>query len=427
VTAAEDSLAGVVLRPDDPGYAEAVRVWNGGVVERPALVVQPGDAAGVAAAVRYASAQGLALSVRGGGHHIAGTSLVDGGLTVDLSRLTRVTVDPAAGTATVGGGCRLKDVDRETQRHGLAVPLGFISDVGVGGLTLGGGLGYLTRRFGWTVDSLLDVEIVTADGTIRRAAHDSDPDLFWAVRGAGANFGVVTRFTFRLHPVGPTVHGGLVAWPFERSAELMAAYRRITTDAPRELSVWLVLLHGPPAPFVPADWQGRKLCGMAVCYSGDPAGATTALAPIRALGEPVFDLIGEMPYTAVQSYLDDTEPSGMHYHWRTEYLTACATCSRHVRTPWRTWASCTWEVRSTNGRRTTARSGTATSATWSASRACGAPVIRRRPVSGTGCASAVTGSAPSGPAAPTSTSRPPTSRTSGCVPPTAATTAAWRP
>jgi FAD/FMN-containing dehydrogenase len=322
VTAAEDSLAGVVLRPDDPGYAEAVRVWNGGVVERPALVVQPGDAAGVAAAVRYASAQGLALSVRGGGHHIAGTSLVDGGLTVDLSRLTRVTVDPAAGTATVGGGCRLKDVDRETQRHGLAVPLGFISDVGVGGLTLGGGLGYLTRRFGWTVDSLLDVEIVTADGTIRRAAHDSDPDLFWAVRGAGANFGVVTRFTFRLHPVGPTVHGGLVAWPFERSAELMAAYRRITTDAPRELSVWLVLLHGPPAPFVPADWQGRKLCGMAVCYSGDPASATTALAPIRALGEPVFDLIGEMPYTAVQSYLDDTEPSGMHYHWRTEYLTA---------------------------------------------------------------------------------------------------------
>lgn len=313
-------MPGVVLRADEPGYAEAIRPWNGMVGKRPAVVVQPGSAAEVAAAVRYAAEQRFPLSVRGGGHHIAGTSLVDGGLTIDLSRLTAVTVDPDARTATVGAGCRLRDVDRETQRHGLAVPLGFISNVGVGGLTLGGGLGYLTRRFGWTVDNLLDVEIVTADGEVRRSSHDEHPDLFWGVRGAGANLGVVTRFTYRLHPVGPTVHGGLVAWPFERAAEVTAAYQRITAEAPRDLAVWLVLLHGPPAPFVPAEWHGRRLCAMAVCCSGNAADADAALAPIRALGTPVFDLLGEMPYTAVQSYLDDTEPAGMHYYWRSEYL-----------------------------------------------------------------------------------------------------------
>jgi FAD/FMN-containing dehydrogenase len=311
-----------LLTPDQPGYAEATLTWNGMVDKRPALVAQPEGTADVAAAVRYAVAAGMPLSVRGGGHHIAGTSLVDGGLTVDLSRLATVEVDPDARTATVGAGCRLRDVDAATQRHGLAVPLGFISNVGVGGLTLGGGLGYLTRRFGWTVDNLLEVEIVTADGEVRRAAHDENPDLFWGVRGAGANLGVVTRFTFRLHPVGPTVHGGLVAWPFDRASELVSAYRTITTEAPRELAVWLVMLHAPPAPFVPAGWHGRPLCAMAVCYSGDPAGADAALAPIRALGEPVVDLLGEMPYVGVQSYLDDTEPAGMHYHWRTEYVTS---------------------------------------------------------------------------------------------------------
>jgi FAD/FMN-containing dehydrogenase len=314
------ALPGVVLTPDDPGYADAIRTWNGMVDKQPKMVVRPGSAADVAAAIRYATAEGLPLSVFGGGHHIAGTSLVDGGLTIDLCRLTGVDVDPDAATATVGAGCRLRDVDEATQRHGLAVPLGFISNVGVGGLTLGGGLGYLTRRFGWTVDNLLEVEIVTADGDVRRASPDENPDLFWGVRGAGANLGVVTRFTYRLHEVGPTVHGGLVAWPFERASEITAAYQRLTAGAPRELAVWLVLLHGPPAPFVPAEWRGRRLCAMAVCYSGEPAGAGAALEPIRALGEPVFDLIGEMPYTAVQSYLDDTEPAGMHYYWRTEYL-----------------------------------------------------------------------------------------------------------
>jgi FAD/FMN-containing dehydrogenase len=309
-----------LLHPGEAGYDEATRPWNGMVDKRPAVVAQPESAAEVAAAIELATARGLPLSVRGGGHHIAGTSLVDGGLTIDLSRMTGVEVDPDGRTATVGGGCRLRDVDRATQQHGLALPLGFVSNVGLGGLTLGGGLGYLTRRFGWTVDNLLEVEIVTADGQVRRASADENPDLFWGVRGAGANLGVVTRLTYRLHPVGPSVHGGLIAWPFERADSITAAYRQITAEAPRELAAWLLLVRGPQAPFVPVAWQGRRLCAMAVCYSGSSASA--ALAPIRALGEPVFDLIEERPYTEVQSYLDDTEPVGMHHHWRTEYLAA---------------------------------------------------------------------------------------------------------
>ena len=212
-----------------------------------------------------------------------------------MSRLRGVVVDPEARTATVQAGCLLGEVDRETQLHGLATPLGFISEVGVAGLTLGGGLGYLTRRFGWSVDNLLEVEIVTADGQIRRASRDENADLFWAVRGAGANFGVVTTFVLRLHEVGPNVYGGLIAWPFERIDEILRAYRTLTSEAPRELAVWLILLEAPPAPFVPERWHGEKICGMAVCYSGDLGEADQALAPIRALGDPILDLLQNSP------------------------------------------------------------------------------------------------------------------------------------
>ena len=201
----------------------------------------------------------------------------------------------------------------------MATVLGFISEVGVGGLTLGGGLGYLTRRFGWTVDNLEEVQIVPADGTIRIANREENADLFWAVRGAGANLGVVTRFTFRLHEVGLTVYGGLIAWLFERAAEVLAAYRTITSTAPRELAVWLVLLQAPPEPFVPPRWHGKRICAMAVCYSGDLSEVPAVIEPIRALADPILDLIGEQPYTQVQSYLDEGEPKGNHYYWKTEY------------------------------------------------------------------------------------------------------------
>ena len=184
----------------------------------------------------------------------------------------------------------------------------------------GGGVGYLTRRFGWTVDNLEEVEIVTADGEIRRASRNEHPDLFWAVRGGGGNFGVVTRFTFRLHEVGPIVYGGLIGWPFERADEILRAYRTITSEAPRELTVWLVMLHAPPLPFVPEEWHGMKVCSMAVCWSGDLEEGEAALAPLRALGDAAVDLLQPWPYVQQQSFLDESEPKGAHYYWKTEYV-----------------------------------------------------------------------------------------------------------
>jgi len=311
---------GPLMRVGDERWEEAILIWNGMVARVPALVLQPTSARDVAAAVGFARDHGLLLSIKGGGHHIAGTAIAERGLTLDMSRMRGITVDPNARLAHVGPGCRLKDVDRATQEHGLATVLGFISEVGIAGLTLGGGLGYLTRRFGWTVDNLEEVEIVIANGETRIANRDQNADLFWALRGGGGNFGIVTRFTFRLHEIGPTVYGGLIAWPFERADEILRAYRTITTEAPRELSVWMILLHAPPAPFVPEEWHGRKICGMAVCYSGDLRAVNEALGRIRALGDPVVDLLAEQPYTQVQSYLDDTEPKGNHYYWKTEYV-----------------------------------------------------------------------------------------------------------
>jgi FAD/FMN-containing dehydrogenase len=316
----DSRIAGRLLRAGDDGWDDVLLVWNGMAAKVPALVLQPTSAHDVAAAVRFAYEHGLLLSIKGGGHNIAGTAIAERGLTLDLSRMRDVTVDPDARLAHVGPGCLLKDVDQATQEHGLATPLGFISEVGVAGLTLGGGLGFLTRRFGWTVDNLEQVEIVTADGQIRTASRDQHAELYWAVRGAGANLGVVTQFTFRLHQVGPTVYGGLIAWPFEQAKEILHAYRTTTTQAPRELTVFLILLRAPAAPFVPEAWHGRRICAMAVCYSGDLDHVDEVLAPIRTLGDTVVDLLEEQPYIQVQSYLDDSEPKGQHYYWKTEFL-----------------------------------------------------------------------------------------------------------
>jgi FAD/FMN-containing dehydrogenase len=313
-------VRGSLLTPEDDGFQDATLIWNGLISKTPALVVQPADTADVMAAVDVARREGLPLSVRAGGHNIAGAALADGGVTIDMSGHREVSVDPDARTATVQPGCLLGDVDRETQRYGLATPLGFYSEVGVAGLTLGGGIGYLSRRFGWTVDNLLEVEIVTADGLVRRASRDENADLFWGVRGAGANLGVVTSFTFRLHEVGPTVYGGLIAWPFDRAGEILRAYRTFSAESPRELAVWLIMLRAPAAPFVPEAWHGERICAMSVCYSGDLDRVDEALAPIRALGDPVFDQLAERPYTEVQSLLDGTEPKGHHYYWRTEFV-----------------------------------------------------------------------------------------------------------
>jgi FAD/FMN-containing dehydrogenase len=315
-----NQLDGRIVLPGDAGWDDAILLWNAMVAREPALVVQPRSSRDVAAAVDFARRHGVVLSVKGGGHNIAGTAIAERGMTLDMSKMRGVTVDPQARLAQVGPGCLLQDVDRATQEQGLATVLGFVSETGVAGLTLGGGLGYLTRRFGWGVDNLEEVEIVTADGEIRIANRDENADLFWAVRGGGGNFGVVTRFTFRLHEVGPTVYGGLIAWPFERADEILEAYRTITAEAPRELAIWMILLHAPPMPFVPPEFHGRKTCTMVVCYSGDLAQVDEVLAPIRALGTPAVDVLQPWPYVQQQSFLDESEQKGAHNYWRTEYV-----------------------------------------------------------------------------------------------------------
>jgi FAD/FMN-containing dehydrogenase len=317
--ALESRVACPVLRAGDAGWEQAVLVWNGMVAKAPALVLQPTSAAHVTAAVGFARDRGLLLSIKGGGHNMAGTAIAERGLTLDMSRMRDVTVDPDARLAHVGSGCLLRDVDRATQAYGLATPLGsFNSEVGVAGLTLGGGLGYLTRRFGWTVDTLEQVEIVTADGRLGTASRDQNADLFWALRGGGGNFGVVTRFTFRLHQVGPTITGGLIVWSADRVDDVLASYRELTESAPRELTAAVTVRLAPPAPFLPEEWHGKPIIGLLVCHSG--ADAEGDLAPVRALGDPIADLIANKPYTDQQSMLDGMEPKGNHYYWKTEYL-----------------------------------------------------------------------------------------------------------
>jgi FAD/FMN-containing dehydrogenase len=311
-------VQGRVMRPGDPGWDESVLTWNGMAARLPALVLQPASAHDVAAAVGFAREHGLLLSVKGGGHNIAGTAIAEGGLTLDLSRMRQVAVDPDARFAHVGPGCRLGHVDQATQKHGLATVLGFVSETGVAGLTLGGGWGYLTRRFGWTVDNLQEVEVITADGQLRTANRDENAELFWALRGGGGNFGVVTRFSFQLHQVGPTITGGLIAWSAERATEVLAAYRDLTESAPRELTAAAIVRLAPPAPFVPAQWHGKPIAGILLCHSGpDPA---ADLAALRALGDPILNLATPKPYATQQSMLNATEPKGLHRYWKSEFL-----------------------------------------------------------------------------------------------------------
>jgi FAD/FMN-containing dehydrogenase len=315
----ESHVEGPLLRAGDAGWDDAVRIWNGMVAGSPALVFQPTTAVDVAEAVRFARDHRLLLSIKGGGHNMAGTAIADRGMTLDMSRMRDVIVDPDRRLAHVGPGCLLQDVDRATQSHGLATPLGsFSSEVGVAGLTLGGGLGYLTRRFGWSADNLEEVEIVTADGQIRTTNREEDADLFWALRGGGGNFGVVTRFTFRLHEVGPTITGGLMVWSAERADDVLATFRDLTESAPRALTLAVNMRPAPPAPFLPEAWHGKPIIGVLVCHSGENAGAD--LAPLRALGAPLADLVTQKPYTEQQAMFDGSEPKGHHYYWKTEYL-----------------------------------------------------------------------------------------------------------
>jgi hypothetical protein len=313
-------IGGSVLFPDDDGFAEATLLWNGMIEKRPAVVVQAADEEDIIGTIGFARDHGVLLSVRGGGHNIAGLALCDGGLTLDLSKMRDVEVDVDARLARVGPGCTLGDVDRATQEHGLATTLGFVSETGAAGLTLGGGFGYLTRRFGWTVDDLEEVEIVTADGAVHRASRSENEDLFWALRGGGGNFGVVTEFVFRLHEVGPKVTAGLIAWQATEADGVLDLYRTITASAPREMTAAVLMRNAPPAPWVPEALHGTPIIVMVVCHSGDLEQAERDLAPIKGHGEPVADLIQVKDYVAQQSMLDATQPKGMHYYWKSEFL-----------------------------------------------------------------------------------------------------------
>jgi FAD/FMN-containing dehydrogenase len=312
-------FAGGTIEPGDRGYDSARRVWNGAIDRRPALVVRPDDTADVAAAISFARQRALTLAVRGGGHSVAGHSTCDDGLVVDLSAIRHVEVDARARRARVGGGALLGDLDRATQRHGLAVPAGQVSHTGVGGLTLGGGIGYLTRSLGLTIDSLEAAKVVTAAGDVVRADADHNADLFWGLRGGGGNFGVVTEFEFRLHPVGPLVTAGVFAYSFERAREVLRASREVMDDAPDELSVHEILITVPRHDPFPRELQGRPAVFLVPVHVGSEETARADLAPFRELA-PAFDLVGPMPYVALQSMIDHDNRAGLGHYSRSHWL-----------------------------------------------------------------------------------------------------------
>ncbi|HZV50830.1 MAG TPA: FAD-binding oxidoreductase [Candidatus Dormibacteraeota bacterium] len=310
-------LRGGLLRPRDEGYESARKVYNGMIDRRPALIARCVDVADVIAAVRFAGERGLDLAVRGGGHNGAGLGTCEGGLVVDLSPMRGVVVDPASATAGVAGGCVLGDVDHATHPFGLALPMGFISTTGVGGLTLGGGIGHLTRRFGLTVDSLLGADVVLHDGALVHADEEHHPDLFWALRGGGGNFGVVTSFHFRLHPVS-TVMAGPMLWEMDRATEAMAAYRDLMRDAPEEVNGFFAFLTVPPAPPFPEHLWLRPMCGVVWCCADGAAATDRMLGRARELA-PVLDGVQRMPLPVLQSAFDPLYPPGLQWYWRADF------------------------------------------------------------------------------------------------------------
>lgn len=315
-------VRGPLLRPGEPGYDEARSVWNAMIDRRPALIVRCLGTADVVACVAAAREYGLQLSIKGGGHNIAGLAVCDGGLMLDLSLMRGVWVDPGQGVARAQAGCLLGDVDRETQLHGLAAVLGFVSNTGCAGLTLGGGFGYLTRRFGWTSDNVASIDLVTADGRVRRASEQENPDLFWGLRGGGGNFGVATSFEYTLHPIGPDVIGGAIAWRGEDADKVLEMYRSLTAQAPRELTCVAGLRLAPPAPWLAKEVHGKPIVALFVCCSGPLADAEKVVAPIKAFGTPVGDVVQKRTYVSQQSLLDATQPKGRRYYWKSEYLSA---------------------------------------------------------------------------------------------------------
>lgn len=311
-----EKIRGELILPGSANYDEARTIWNAMIDKHPAAIVRCSGAADVVAAVNFARDAGMPLAVRGGGHNIAGKAMCDDGLVIDLSKMNTVRIDSLARRAFVGPGAKLADVDRETQAFGLATPLGINSTTGISGLTLGGGFGWLTTLYGMTVDNLVSARVVTAEGQILRASANENSDLFWALRGGGGNFGVVTEFEFKLHPVGPEVLAGLIVFPFSEAKTVLQKLRDFLESAPPNLNVWTVLRKAPPLPFLPADIHGREIIVLAVFYSGDLKEGEKLIAPLRTFGTVCGERIGVQPYTAWQQAFDPLLTPGARNYWK---------------------------------------------------------------------------------------------------------------
>ena len=314
-------VKGRVLTPADPDYDACRKIWNAMIDRRPALIVQCAESADVPHAIAAARAHGLEISMRGAGHNIAGNAVCDDGMMIDFSRMRAVRVDVAGRRAQVEPGATLADVDAATQAHGLATSTGINSTTGIAGLTLGGGFGWLTRTLGMTVDNLIAADIVIADGRLLHLSAQENADLFWAIRGGGGNFGAVTRFEFRLRPVGPEITAGLIVFPFDQARQVLAGYRAFTAAAPEEINAWVVLRKAPPLPFLPAEVHGREVVVLAVFYPGNDAGFRELIRPLRGLGAPHGEHLAPMPYVQWQQAFDPLLAPGARNYWKSHNFT----------------------------------------------------------------------------------------------------------
>lgn len=317
-------FGGEVLAPGDARYDDGRAIFNSMHDRRPALIARCRHTEDVVAAVNFAREQGLLVAVRSGGHSVAGLSVCDGGMLIDLAGLKAVEVQPEARTARAGGGVTWGEFDAKTQQYGLHTPGGRVTTTGLGGFTTGGGYGWTSSKHGLASDNLISAEVVLANGLVVTTSADENPDLFWGIRGGGGNFGIVTEFEFRLHPLGPMVLAGLALWPIDRAEEVLRAWRDCVDDCPNELSSACVVMTAPPEPFVPDELKGQRVLGMAVMYVGDPSEGAPVVKPLKDL-KPAVDLVQPMPYTAFQGLLDPTAPKGFRSYWRGEYLSAFTT------------------------------------------------------------------------------------------------------
>ena len=312
-------LRGELIEPKDAAYEEARKVYNAMISRKPALIAKCADVADVIAAIQFGQQHGVKVSIRGGGHNAGGLGVCDDGLVIDLSRIKYVHVDPTTKTVRVGGGCTWGDVDHATHAFGLAVPSGIISTTGVGGLTLGGGLGHLTRKYGLTIDNLLAADLVLADGRFVVASAKENPDLFWAIRGGGGNFGVVTSFLFQAHPVH-TVCAGPMFWEMADAEDILKWYREFITHAPEEISGFFAFQTIPPGPPFPEALHFQKMCGIVWCFNGSQDDANRLLAPLRSFRPPAFEFFGPMPYPMLQTMFDDLYVPGLQWYWKADFV-----------------------------------------------------------------------------------------------------------